>query len=146
LSKLFNGWKLSGVTNFGSGRPVNPQVIGDPNQDDDSDNDRLPGASRNSFVGPTYATMDMRLGRELFARQRVKINVMVNAFNLFNHENLRIQSVQNGFQTAAAQFVLTDKSIGVNNFPAYLQRTSDFMKPLDAYSARQLELSLKAVF
>lgn len=146
LSTLFNNWKLAGVLNFGSGRPVNPQVIGDPNQDDDSDNDRLPGASRNSFVGPTYMTADMRLSRQLFAGQRVKLNLMVNAFNLFNRQNLKIESVQNNFQTAAAQFVLTDKSIGVNNFPAYYQRTSDFMKPLDAYAARQLELSLKAVF
>ena len=146
LSKLFNNWKLSGVINYGSGRPVNPEVIGDPNQDDNSYNDRLPGASRNSFVGPDYASVDMRLGKEFLSRDRFKLSVMVNAFNLFNHENPKILSVQNGFQNAAAQFVLTNKSIGVNNFPAYFQQTSDFMKPLDAYAARQLELSLKAVF
>lgn len=146
LSKMFNDWKLSGVVNFGSGRPINPEVIGDPNQDENEDNDRLPGASRNSFVGPSYASADMRLGRELFARQRFKLNLMVNVFNLFNHENPQLLSTQNSFQTAAAQFVLTSKSIGVSNFPAYYQQTSDFMKPLDAYAARQLELALKAVF
>lgn len=146
LSKLFNDWKLSGVVNYGSGRPVNPEVIGDPNQDDNSYNDRLPGASRNSFVGPAYTSVDMRLSKQILSLQRLKLNLMVNAFNLMNHENLKMLSVQNGFQTAAAEFVLTDKSIGVHNYPAYFQQTSDFMKPLDAYAARQLELSLKATF
>jgi hypothetical protein len=146
LSKMFNDWKLSGVMNYGSGRPVNPEIIGDPNQDDNEDNDRLPGVSRNSFVGPQYTSMDMRIERQIFSSERLKLRLMVNAFNLFNHENLNMLNTQNGFQTAAAQFVLTYKSIGVNNFPAYFQQTSDFMKPLDAYAARQLELSLKAVF
>jgi hypothetical protein len=146
LSKLFNDWKLSGVMNYGSGRPVNPEVIGDPNQDDNSNNDRLPGASRNSFVGPAYTSVDMRLGKQILSLPRLKLNLMVNAFNLMNHENPKILSVQNGFQTAAASFVLTDKSIGATNYPAYFQQTANFMKPLDAYAARQLELSLKAVF
>jgi hypothetical protein len=146
LSNLFNDWKLSGVMNYGSGRPVNPQVIGDPNQDDDSANDRLPGASRNSFVGPNYSTLDVRLSRQILARGKFKLTLMANAFNALNRENLKIASSQNGFQTAASQFVLTDKSIGVNNFPAYYQQTSNFMKPLDTYAARQLELSLKATF
>jgi hypothetical protein len=51
---LSRGWKSSGVVMAGSGRPINATVIGDANQDSNSDNDRLPGARRNSFTGPDY--------------------------------------------------------------------------------------------
>jgi len=44
--KLSGGWKNSGVIAAGSGRPANPTIIGDANQDGNSDNDRLPGARR----------------------------------------------------------------------------------------------------
>ena len=69
LGKLSKGWKNSGVFTAGSGRPVNATVIGDANQDDNGNNDRLPGASRNSFVGPDYSTTDMRMSRKLYAEK-----------------------------------------------------------------------------
>ena len=53
------------MINYGSGRPVNATVSGDPNQDGNDLNDRLPGYSRNAFTGPDYATADMRLTRDL---------------------------------------------------------------------------------
>ena len=49
---IFNDWKFAGVVTYGSGRPVNLTVVGDANQDDNGSNDRLPGARRNSFLGP----------------------------------------------------------------------------------------------
>jgi hypothetical protein len=52
LAKAFHDWKLAGVLTFGSGRPENVMVSGDPNQDGNGTNDRLPGAGRNSFIGP----------------------------------------------------------------------------------------------
>jgi hypothetical protein len=48
----FNNWKTSGVVTFGSGRPMSATVTGDANQNGNSTNDRLPGVSRNSLVGP----------------------------------------------------------------------------------------------
>lgn len=66
LARFFNDWKLSGVVTAGSGRPVDARVTGDPNQDGNSYNDRLPGYSRNAFTGPDYATTDLRLSRRLF--------------------------------------------------------------------------------
>ena len=45
---------------------VSATVTGDANQDGNTTNDRLPGVSRNSLVGPDYATADMRLTRRLY--------------------------------------------------------------------------------
>ncbi len=61
LGHLFNDWKISSVVNYGTGRPVNATVAGDPNQDGNDLNDRLPGYYRNAFTGPDYASTDLRL-------------------------------------------------------------------------------------
>ena len=76
LSKLFNDWKVAGVLTIGSGRPVDAKVFGDPNQDGNSYNDRLPGYGRNAFLGPDYATTDLRLTRRLYLRPRVKLELV----------------------------------------------------------------------
>ncbi len=81
LSALFNDWKLSGVVTIGSGRPVDARVFGDPNQDGNTSNDRLPGYGRNAFLGPEYATTDLRLTRRLYVRPRLKLELVAEAFN-----------------------------------------------------------------
>ncbi len=62
LAKIFNDWKVSGVLTIGSGRPVDAKVFGDPNQDGNSYNDRLPGTDAMLSSGPTMPppTYDLR--------------------------------------------------------------------------------------
>jgi hypothetical protein len=108
LGKLTKGWKNSGVITAGSGRPVNAQVQGDANQDGNSENDRLPGARRNSFTGPDYATVDMRLSRRLFAHNGDKLRFTAESFNLFNRLNPRYQLTSDGALSNAATFHYRD--------------------------------------
>ncbi len=143
LSTLFNSWKLSNIVTVGSGRPVDARIIGDANQDGNSTNDRLPGVGRNSLVGPGYATTDMRLTRIMHLGDRVKLNTMIESFNLFNHENPMVQTTSDGFQNAYGQFVFVDKYINFNYFPAYYQKTASPLKAFNAYAPRQVQLSLK---
>ena len=89
LGKISKGWKDSGVITAGSGRPVSATVIGDANQDDNSNNDRLPGARRNSFTGPNYSTADMRLSRKLYVKNGCRLEFTAESFNLFNRLNAR---------------------------------------------------------
>jgi hypothetical protein len=65
LAAPFDHWKILGTMTYGSGRPANATVSGDANQDGNTSNDRLAGAGRNSFIGPDYATMDLRLTRKI---------------------------------------------------------------------------------
>src|SRR5207245_11648009 len=90
LGRTFNDWKVSGVVTVGSGRPLDARVSGDPNQDGNSANDRLPGARRNSFLGPDYATTDIRLTRRLHLRDRVKLDLVAESFNLLSGDNQRV--------------------------------------------------------
>ena len=96
LGHLFNDWKISTVVNYGSGRPFNATVSGDPNQDGNDLNDRLPGYSRNAFTGPDYATTDLRLTRQIRFGERYKLNLVAESFNLFNRDNQRVAITSNG--------------------------------------------------
>ena len=146
LGKIFNDWKMSGVLTIGSGRPMDARVAGDPNQDDNSSNDRLPGWGRNAFVGPDYATTDMRLTRRLYVHDRIKLEFIAESFNLFNRDNQRVQITDDGFQTNIGDFVQIDKQIGINYFPAHYRRPANFLKATDAYAPRQVQVALKLIF
>jgi hypothetical protein len=146
LGKIFNDWKLSGVLTIGSGRPVNARVDGDPNRDGNDFNDRLSGWGRNAFVGPDYATTDLRLTRRLYVHDRMKIDFIAESFNLFNRDNQRVQITDDGFQTNIGAFVQIDKQIGINSYPAHYEHPANFLKATDAYAPRQVQLALKFIF
>ena len=132
LGLFFNNWKASGVVTVGSGRPISATVTADANQDGNSSNDRLPGEARDSLLGPDYATTDLRLTRRIYAGDRVKLELMAESFKLLNRDNKRVQITQDGFISNAAQFVQTDKAIGINIFTAKSRVSSSFLHATDA--------------
>jgi hypothetical protein len=146
LGKISKGWKNSGVITAGSGRPVNATVVGDANQDDNSGNDRLPGTSRNSFVGPDYSSTDMRPSRKLFARNGWRLEFTAESFNLFNRLNARYQPTDDGLMSNAATFNYGTKKLGNNYFPAYYQVPTKFLKAASAYAPRQVQFALRLGF
>ena len=146
MEKMFNDWKLAGVLTFGSGRPENVMVSGDPNQDDNGTNDRLPGAGRNSFIGPDYATTDARLTRRLFMRERLKLDLILESFNLLNRDNKRVLITQNGLETDTSYFEKISNEIGVNYFPGHFQIPRNPLQPTSSFSPRQVQLALKMTF
>jgi hypothetical protein len=125
---------------------VEARVYGDPNQDGNSSNDRLPGAGRNAFLGPDYATTDMRLTRRLYLRDRVKLDLVAESFNLLNRDNQRVQFSEDGFLNTAGQFVQIDKRIGINIFPAQYRRPANFLRATDAYTPRQVQIALRLIY
>ena len=87
MAAMFNHWKISGIMTYGSGRPVNATVSGDPNQDGNTSNDRLPKYGRNAFLGPDYASMDLRVGRKINLGGRYHLDLNAESFNLLNRNN-----------------------------------------------------------
>jgi Carboxypeptidase regulatory-like domain/TonB dependent receptor len=146
LGHFFNDWKFSSVVNYGSGRPVNATVSGDPNQDGNDLNDRLPGYSRNAFIGPDYATTDLRVTRKLRLTDRYKLNLVAESFNLLNRDNQRVSITSNGLVANATTFVQSSVSANVAPYPGYYQLPTNFLKPNAAYSPRQIQLSLKFIY
>jgi hypothetical protein len=146
LGNIFNSWKFAGVFTYGSGRPVDARVVGDANQDDNSSNDRLPGVSRNSLLGPDYSTTDLRITRRIYLNDKIKLDFIVESFNLFNRDNQKVDTTSSGFIDSAGHFVQMDNRIGINVFPAQFRQQSNFLKPTDAYAPRQLQLALKLIY
>ena len=146
LGHFFNDWKFSTVVNVGSGRPVNATVSGDPNQDGNSLNDRLPGYSRNAFTGPDYSTTDVRVTRQVHIGERYKLHFTVESFNLFNRDNQRVTLTSNGLVANATTFVQSSTTVGITPYPGYYQQPQNFMKPNAAYAPRQIQLALKFIY
>ena len=146
LGRLFNDWKVSSVVNYGSGRPVNATVSGDPNQDGNDLNDRLPGYARNAFTGPDYATADLRLVRRIRLTERYKLNLQAESFNLFNRDNQRVAITSNGMIATASTFSQMSLDAGIAPYPGYYSLPNNFLKPNAAYAPRQIQLSVKFIY
>jgi hypothetical protein len=146
LGHMFNEWKISSIVTAGSGRPVNATVSGDPNQDGNYDNDRLPGYSRNAFTGPDYASTDLRLVRKIRIRQSDRLEFTVDSFNLFNHDNQRVEITSDGLTAEATTFVPYTVYVNQVPSPAYYQQPQNFLKPNAAFAPRQIQLGLKLIF
>jgi hypothetical protein len=134
------------VVNYGSGRPFSATVAGDPNQDGNDLNDRLPGYTRNAFTGPDYTTTDLRLTKLVRLGERYKLNFIAESFNLLNRDNQRVTITSNGLVNNATTFVTNSVVANIAPYPGYYQLPTNFMKPTAAYAPRQVQLSVKFVF
>lgn len=146
LATMFDDWKFSNVLTMGSGRPVSVTVAGDPNQDGNDDNDRLPGAGRNSFLGPDYASMDARLTRRIHAGERLKVDLIVESFNLLNRDNKLVSITENGLESSSVYFEKMFTQLGTNYYPGHFQVPSNPLQVTNSFPPRQVQLALRATF
>ncbi len=124
VSWVWRDWSLAPYVELGSGRPVNVLLGTDNNLDQEPGSDRpnlvpagtlssyatqygsfavpATGAAgnlgRNAFLGPGYASVNLRLQRDLRVREALDCQFIAESFNLFNRTN--VQSVNPNFQRA----------------------------------------------
>jgi hypothetical protein len=106
----------------------------------------LSGYGRNAFIGPAYATMDLRLTRKMNLGGRCHLELTAESFNLFNRDNQRDDLSDDGFYNSAGQFVKYTQNVGGTYYPAYYQQPTSLMKPMSAYAPRQMQLSTRLNF
>ncbi|MGI9102172.1 MAG: carboxypeptidase regulatory-like domain-containing protein [Terriglobales bacterium] len=90
---VLQGWEVSGILTAHSGRTYSPMVNFDLNNDGNAVTDRTPGAGRNAFYSPPTYSLDPRLTRNLPFGERLRLQVIWEAFNVFNRAN--VTSVRN---------------------------------------------------
>jgi hypothetical protein len=146
LRTVFNDWKFAGVSTYGSGRPLNATITGDANRDGNDMNDRLPGVSRNAYVGPDYFTSDLRLSRQFPVSDRMKVELLAESFNFTNRDNKRVDITDDGFVNAAGQFVPYNTTVSGKQYPAYFLGSSSFLTPNSAYAPRQVQFGIRFAF
>jgi hypothetical protein len=80
---------LTPVIRGNSGRPFNLLAGSDINEDFHSTTDRPPFAGRNTGRGPAFWIVDVRAAWHIRAGEGVKVELIGEAFNLFNRLNFR---------------------------------------------------------
>ena len=120
-----------------SGHPFNVLLGFDANGDTQANTDRPANVGRNTGKGPGYACFNLRLAREFhLSGDRVRIEGMADAFNLFNRVNY------SGINNIVGTMTLTDSRVEGN-------RTLPPSAPLAFSSAadpRQIQLGMKIKF
>jgi hypothetical protein len=81
-------WWFSGILTAQSGLPYSARVNGDLNGDGNTRNDLAPGTRRNAYRLPAVIQLDMRVARDIPLGGRTQAQLIAEAFNLFNRDNI----------------------------------------------------------
>lgn len=88
LAVALGNWTISGIVNYQTGQPYSALVNADLNNDGNTRNDRAPGTKRNQFRFEDQFTVDPRITRDIGLWGDTKVQLIVEAFNVFNEENV----------------------------------------------------------
>ncbi len=132
---LFRGFLFTPIVRYNSSRPFNLLSGTEINNDRHNTTDRPIFAGRNTGIGPSFATFDMRLTRKFALGEKKSLEFMGEAFNLLNR--LNYGSVNNTVGLISGPFNLTGRDDRTPSQP--LGFTS-------AFDPRRLQLGLRFAF
>ena len=81
-------FEFSSIITVQTGRPFTMFVGGDANGDTNPVTDRVGLSGRNSYYGQALRAWDLRVSRSLQFTERVKLDLMFDAFNVLNRQNI----------------------------------------------------------
>ena len=135
---------------FQSGAPYTIYAGDDLNQDGNPLSDRpgypagSPGCpagcplGRNSYIGPWFADLDLRLGRNFKLKERLKLEVTADAFNAFNRTNIKDLNT-----TCGSGDVLACPNAVPQLTPAGFTLPTLLFSPRDVFNAREIQFAAK---
>src|SRR5580704_13619525 len=162
-NQIANGWFLSTIVTAATGQPVFATISGFPSGGADygvtggevtntggSTGGRPPQFGRNVFIGPGLTNVDFRIMRQFTIRERLHLQALGEAFNLFNHTNF---SSVNGtaFNYSALGSGACTAAIAAGTNGCIIPNAA-FLAPTGStstnglYASRQLQMSLKLTF
>ncbi|MDQ2747764.1 MAG: TonB-dependent receptor [Acidobacteriota bacterium] len=115
-SKIFSNFVIAPIFNYGSGRPFNLLLGFDANNDGRSQSDRPGAVGRNTGLGESNYTLDLRLSRRLKFSERMYLELIAESFNLFNRTNLQgINNIVGGLTPAQRAILIQGTARGDRN-------------------------------
>ncbi len=133
-------FELSSIVTLQSPRPFTMFVGFDANNDGNPVTDRVGNSGRNTYRGDNLRTVDLRLSRYFHVRERGTLQVLAEAFNLFNTPNVdevfTVYGAPDFIGTAPQHF-----GDGVAD-PA----NPAFGSPRTVFNPRQIQLAVKFTF
>ncbi|MEK6406839.1 MAG: TonB-dependent receptor [Acidobacteriota bacterium] len=115
--RAVEGFQFSYIFSYGSPLPFNIQTGADRNFDTNV-NDRPLGVARNMGEGFDFASFDVRLSCRIRFTERFRMEVIAEAFNVFNRANLQLPN--NVFGTGATPLPAFGRATGASD-PRQLQ-------------------------
>jgi hypothetical protein len=151
LRLALDGWAFSTIVTLSTGQPVTPYISGYPSNGVDGGvsgavsyagptSGRAGWLPRNSFNAPSYQNVDFRLGRQFAITERLRLALMGEAFNLFNHTNVAGVN-SSAFNYSASCAGHTNACYSPNASFMTTTATSNLM-----WGSRQLQISGKLYF
>jgi len=154
---LVNGWNFSTIVTLASGQPVTAYLSGFAAGGPDggltggtvsnsggSTSGRAPWIPRNAYNLPALHNVDFRIGREFGVTERLKLQLIGEAFNLFNTTNITAEN------TTAYNYTKPGATGCVGHTNACLVPNAAFLRPTAAstfiYTSRQLQISARLTF
>ena len=117
VKHVLGGWQVSAISSSQAGRYFTARSNVDLNNDGNRFSDRSPGFGRNTIEGPGFFSVDMRVSKDIpLAGERIKLRLMGEAFNTFNHTNFSaLQLVPYNYNAATRVFTPTTNFQVANN-------------------------------
>ena len=81
-------FEFSSIITIQSGRPFTMFVGGDANGDTNPVTDRVGLSGRNAYIGQPLRTWDLRVSRYFQPTERMRVDLMFDAFNVLNRQNI----------------------------------------------------------
>jgi hypothetical protein len=124
LTRLYGDFQLGWIFTYASRLPFNI-VTGSDRNGDTTNNDRPAGVGRNTGRGFDYASLDLRLSRTFSFSDKIRLELLVEGFNILNRSNFSVPN--NTFGT------------GLTPLPA-------FGRPTAAFDPRQVQVGFRLDF
>ena len=163
--RLGNGWMVSGIGQFHSGLPYTMRTSGalaeefdrttgtaivalGPGMNGSGGDNRVYGVGRNTYRYPSTWKADMRLGKSFDLGQMRKLELLVESFNLFNHQNVtELETTGYYIESGTASGTLPS----LNFLTGLKANTTAFGRPLNInttnfYRERQIQVGVRMRF
>ncbi len=157
---FLRNWELSSIATLESPRPFTIFVGNDVNGDTNPVTDRVGLSPRNSYRGDHLYAFDLRLARGIQFNERARLELAVDAFNVFNRQNINeVTSVYGGgtidFCGAAPRHYNDAASLAIQRGQVSCNPATNggapapnplFGTPRTMFNPRQLQMSAKFTF
>ncbi len=88
IHSILRNFTMSNIVTLQTGRPFTMFVGFDANGDTNPVTDRVGNLGRNTYYGDPLYSWDMRISRYFQIRERLRLDLMVDAFDLLNRPNV----------------------------------------------------------
>ncbi len=143
-------FQFSGIITAESGRPFTLFVGADANGDGNPVTDRVGLSPRNSYRGDKLVSADMRLSRAFHIKERMRLLLSAEAFNLFNRPNvdeiLTVYGWADFLPDVPVPTRYKDGVTGAKYFSTDPRINPGFGAPRTIFNPRQIQFSAKLSF